>query len=455
MRNAVENFNELAREKVADKHHREILKHNTSVFEGKYEKALKEFPDVEAARKKAAGIRRNVLENLENLLKTFESAFIKNGGKVIWAVDDKQALDEIVSILKSQQVKKVVKSKSMATEELDLNKHLEKHGIEALETDLGEYIVQLKDEKPYHITAPALHYSKEKVAELYHQKFGLDKESTVEEITAYTRKKLRDEFRMADAGISGANFLLAAEGAVALTENEGNGLLTFSYPDLHIIVAGIDKILPSVKDLDLFWRILSAHGTGQKLTAYNSLIKGPGEYPDKKVYVILMDNGRSRLLSKPEQREALCCIRCGACMNVCPVYKIVGGHAYGSVYNGPIGAVILPHMKNMEEFAHLSFASSLCGRCNEVCPVKIDISKLLLKNRRDAVNRKLTPSSDRRAIKMYAWVMGKRSLLESIPHGVKSTGMKLFFKKEWGKNRALPFPQKKSFHRQWKEKNDI
>lgn len=455
MRNAVENFNELARKKATDQQHRDILKHNTSVFERKFDKALEEFPDVEAGRKKAAGIRRNVLNNLENLLKTFESKFTNNGGKVIWAVDEKQALDEIMSILRQQQVKKVVKSKSMATEELDLNKHLKINGIESLETDLGEYIVQLKDEKPYHITAPALHYSKEKVAELYHQKFGLDPDISVEDITEYTRKKLRDEFRMADAGISGANFLLAAEGAVAITENEGNGLLTVSYPKLHIVLAGIDKILPSVKDLDLFWRILPAHGTGQKLTAYNSLIKGPGNDSGKKVYVILMDNGRSKLLSKPDQREALSCIRCGACMNVCPVYKIVGGHAYGSVYNGPIGAVILPHMKSMEEFAHLSFASTLCGRCNEVCPVKIDISKLLLKNRRDAVNNKITPANDRRAIAVYTRVMGKRSLLEAIPHGFKKAGMKVFFKKAWGKNRILPVPERKSFNRQWKERNDF
>lgn len=455
MRETIRDFNAFAETKAFDQEHQQILKHNTSVFDKKFNAAMQELADVDMLRERAAGIRRNVMENLENYLKDFETAFNNNGGKVIWAVDEQDALKEIINILKKHDVKKVVKSKSMATEELDLNKHLQKNEIIPLETDLGEYIVQLQNEKPYHITAPALHYSKEKVAELYRKKFDLPEESSVQEITEFTRNKLRDEFRMADAGITGANFLLAAEGAVAITENEGNGLLSFSYPALHIVVAGIDKVIPSSRELELFWRLLPAHGTGQKVTAYNSLISGPGKDASKEMVVILLDNGRSKLLAKPEQREALSCIRCGACMNVCPVYKTVGGHAYGSVYNGPIGAAILPHIKSMEAFGHLSYASTLCGKCNEVCPVKIDITRMLLLNRRDAVNDKTVDKKDRKAIKRYARLMGKRSLLEAIPSSFKRSGMKMMFKRAWGKRRVLPMPERKSFHKQWEEKNRI
>jgi L-lactate dehydrogenase complex protein LldF len=279
----------------------------------------------------------------------------------------------------------------MVTEEIKLNAFLEKNGVESLETDLGEYIVQLAGQHPYHIVTPAMHMSKEDVAELFTKKFDLKPNSTPEEITSFVRGLLREKFYNAEVGITGANFLVAETGSVCLTENEGNALMSVSFPKVHIVVAGIEKLIPRLSDLDLFWPLLATHGTGQNITVYNSIISGPrqddeSDGPDE-MYVILLDNNRTELLGKKNQRRSLTCIRCGACLNACPVYKNIGGHAYGTTYSGPIGSVITPWLAGMKEFKHLSYASSLCGSCTEVCPVKVNLHELLLYNRSDSYSR--------------------------------------------------------------------
>ena len=265
---------------------------------------------------------------------------------------------------------------------------------------------------------------------------------------------LRDKFIKADIGITGANFLVADVGGIALTENEGNGVLTMSMPKIHIAITGYEKIIPSIKDLDLFWSLLSTYGTGQKITVYNSLITGPRKPNEKngpdEMYLILIDNGRSKVLEKDPQKEAMACIRCGACLNVCPIYKNIGGHTYETVYSGPIGSVISPFMKGLEEYNHLSFACTLCGKCTWECPVKIPLHKLLLYNRRDAVAAGYTEKSFSYIMKAYKLVMNHRWIIESLPPSVKNYGIQSTFKNLWGPRRELPVFEK-SFYSRWKE----
>jgi L-lactate dehydrogenase complex protein LldF len=439
-----------------DTEHRRKINFNI----GKYDQAVligkKRYANIELAKQRAYTIKYKVLTNLDKYLVEFESNFQRNGGKVIWARDAADAVKEITKLLESEKIDKVVKSKSMTTEEIDLNHHLEKKKIKVFETDLGEFIVQTAGEKPYHIVTPAMHKSKEDVAKLYTEKFGLPPNSTPEEITAYTRKIMRKEFAEAGAGITGANFLIADTGSIALTENEGNGLLTMASPKLHIAIAGIEKLLPSIDDLDLFWPLLATHGTGQSMTVYNSIVSGPARNSNgpAQMVVVLLDNGRTDLLAKTRQRIALACIRCGACLNVCPVYKNIGGYSYETTYTGPIGSVITPHMKGMKEFQHLSFASTICGACTDVCPVKIPLHELLLINRNEAVNKKLVSSSDRSLILRSTRFLNSRKLLDMTSGGTKNLVLKYFVSKSWGTRREMPVLAKKSFSQLWKERKE-
>ena len=402
-----------------------------------------QFANLELARRRAAVKRHGVMEHLEDYLKNFEHQFKSRGGRIIWAVDAEEAKKAIIEIFEEHYVKLVVKSKSMITEEIGLTEFLEKNGVECLETDLGEYIVQISDDKPYHIVTPAMHLSRKDVAAIFHERFGLPADAAPEEITAFVRGELRDKFVKAQVGITGANFLVAGSGSVALTENEGNGILSMSYPKIHIVVAGIDKLIPSLSDLELFWPLLASHGTGQHVTAYNTLVNGPRQEGEsdgpEQMYVVLLDNGRSNLLAATPQRRAMSCIRCGACLNACPVYHNVGGHTYGYTYSGPIGAVISPFMScQLKEYMHLSYASSLCGKCTEVCPVGIDLHHQLLHNRRRAVKMGLPSRAERRGIKAYKYVMKKARRLERHSPGTKNFAARYFMKKHWGPRRVLP-----------------
>jgi L-lactate dehydrogenase complex protein LldF len=362
---------------------------------------------------------------------------------------------EILKILQSYDARLVVKSKSMVTEEIDLDEFLAKNGVDSVESDLGEYIVQISGDKPYHIVTPVMHKSAKEVAAIFHKKFDLPLDSTPAEITKFVRNTLRSKFENAKVGITGANFLISSTGSVALTENEGNGVLAASLPPVHIVVAGIEKVIENLNDLHLFWPLLATFGTGQKITAYNSIISGPRQKNEtqgpEKMYVILLDNGRSNLLSRIPQRRALSCIRCGACLNACPVYHNIGGHAYGSVYSGPIGAVITPHLKSFDDYKHLSYASSLCGKCTEVCPVNIDLHVQLLENRKLAVDENLVPKNEKRAMYIWKKLMLNPWLIDFPSGRIKNFFMKLFFKKIWGNRRDMPQIQKKSFRQLYKK----
>jgi L-lactate dehydrogenase complex protein LldF len=450
-----EDFLINAENKAFDAAHRRIINFNIGRYDESVSRGLSRLANIDAAKKKGHVIKWRVMENLDKYLPEFEANFQRRGGKVLWANDADEARAEILNIIQRSGAKKVVKSKSMISEELDLNEFLENHHVESLETDLGEYIVQLLGQKPYHIITPAMHLSKNDIARLFHERFGTPEDATPEQLAQKARQLLRDKYLEADIGITGANFLIADTGSIAVSENEGNARLSTTFPKIHIAVVGIEKIIPSMADLDLFWPMLSTHGTGQNLTVYNTILSGPRQ-PDEtdgpeEMYVILLDNGRTNLLAQKEQRQGLYCIRCGACLNACPIYKNIGGHTYNTPYSGPIGSVITPHMRGMEEFKHLSYASSLCGRCSEVCPVKIDIHKMLLLNRRDAVKEQLFEKKEGWGWNAWTKAMADRKWMDFFGGKAKNFFLKFFFKKSWGKYREMPKVADKSFSKMWQD----
>lgn len=441
--------------KAADLEHRRKINFNIGRYNAVVPKGKQQFADVHLARERAKNLKWRAIETLDQQLEEFELNFTKRGGKVIWAENSEQAIEEVLKICKEKNCKTLVKSKSMVTEEIHLNKALEANGIESVETDLGEYIQQLDEEPPYHIVTPAMHKSKEDVARLFNKKLGTPINYTPEQLTLKAREVLREKYVQAEVGVTGANFIISDIGAVAVTENEGNARLSCSFPKTHIAIVGIEKMIPSLTDLGLFWPLLATYGTGQKITVYNTLIAGPrqeneADGPDE-MYVILLDNGRTNILQNPKQRESLYCIRCGACLNACPIYKNIGGHAYGTTYSGPIGSVITPHLQGLEEFKHLSYASSLCGNCTEVCSVKINLHELLLENRSEAVESGLVPFSEKMAWKLWRIASLKRGLMNLGNGNIKNKVVNGMFK-GWKERRSdLQFSQK-TFNQLWKER---
>jgi L-lactate dehydrogenase complex protein LldF len=441
--------------KSADLEHRRKINFNIGRYNAAVPKGKIQFENLHHAREKAKNTKWRAIETLDQQLEEFELNFSKRGGKVIWANDAQQAIDEIVKICKAKNCKTLVKSKSMATEEIHLNKAMEEIGVESIETDLGEYIQQLDGEPPYHIVTPAMHKSKEDVAKLFSEKLGTSPKLTPQELTLVAREILRKKYVEAEVGVTGANFIISDIGGVAVTENEGNARLSCAFPKTHIVIVGIEKMIPSITDLALFWPLLSTFGTGQKITVYNSIITGPRQPNEvdgpEEMYVILLDNGRTNILQNPKQRESLYCIRCGACLNACPVYKNIGGHTYGTTYSGPIGSVITPNLKGIEDYKHLSFASSLCGNCTEVCAVKINLHELLLDNRSQSVNEGHTSFAERTAWKMWKLASLKRGMMNMGSGSLKNKVVNGLFK-GWSKNRSdLDFSQK-TFNQMWKER---
>ena len=441
--------------KAMDAEHKRKLSFNIGKYNEVVVKCKKQFANLHYAREKAKNIKWKTIENLDKYLIQFEQNFTKNGGKVIWAQNAEEANQAVLEICKQHGASQVVKSKSMVTEEIHLNAFLEKHQIESVETDLGEYIQQLDGETPYHIVTPAMHKSKEDCARVFHEKLGTEPNLTPNEITLVARNNLRVKYTSAGVGVTGGNFLLADVGAVCVTENEGNGRLTTAFPKVHVAIVGIEKMIPSIDDLNLFWPLLATYGTGQNVTVYNSIFTGPKKAHEvdgpEEMYVILLDNGRTNLMKDPNVRESMYCIRCGSCLNACPVYKNIGGHTYGATYSGPIGSVITPHLKDFEEFKHLSYASTLCGNCTEVCPLKINIHGMLHYNRTLAVKKHDTDFSENTAWKMWKLAMTNRSMVDLAGAGMKTKIVSILFKNSWGKRRdSLSFH--KSFRDMWKEK---
>jgi L-lactate dehydrogenase complex protein LldF len=448
-------FLEKSTIKTADKEHGRKIHHNIDKYNQSVKAGRTQFSNLTLARQRAKNIKWRAIETLDQQLEQFELNFRRRGGKVLWAENAEQAVASILKICDEKGCRQVVKSKSMATEEIKLNEALEKHGIESVETDLGEYIQQLDGEPPYHIVTPAMHKSKEDVAKLFSEKLGTPPNLSPAELTMVARKILRDKYTEAQVGITGANFIISETGSIAITENEGNARLCLTFPKTHIVIVGIEKVIPSIQDLSLFWPLLSTFGTGQIMTVYNSIISGPRQPGEKdgpeEMIVILLDNGRTNVLKDERQRESLYCIRCGACLNACPVYKNIGGHAYGTTYSGPIGSIITPNMHGMKEFKHLSFASSLCGNCTEVCPMKINLHELLLENRKESVESGTAAFTEKIAWKLWKMAMMNRGLMNKANAKLKN---KIADKAltAWTAGRGELLFGEKSFNQIWKER---
>ncbi|MFP5040613.1 LutB/LldF family L-lactate oxidation iron-sulfur protein [Parasediminibacterium sp. JCM 36343] len=441
--------------KAPNKEHRRKINFNIGKYNAAVPLGKAQFSDVMKAREQAKNLKWRAIENLDTNLEQFEKQITARGAKVLWATDSAEALEFIGAICKEKNCKSVVKSKSMVTEEIHLNHYLETQGIESVETDLGEYIQQLDGEPPYHIVTPAMHKNKEDVAKLFAEKLGTPKGLNPTELTLVARQNLRGKYVQAEVGVTGANFIVSDIGGVAITENEGNARLSCAFPKTHIVVVGIEKVIPSMTDLALFWPLLSTFGTGQQVTVYNTIVTGPKQPNEndgpEEMIVILLDNGRTNLLSNPKTREALYCIRCGACLNACPVYKNIGGHSYGTTYSGPIGSVITPHLSGMAEYKHLSNASSLCGNCTEVCPVRINLHELLLENRHEAVEAGTSTLAEKIAWKVWKTASLNRDMMNLGNGSMKNWVVNKIFK-GWTANRANLDFSPKTFSEMWEDK---
>jgi L-lactate dehydrogenase complex protein LldF len=436
-----------------NKEKKEILKKNLNHFYEKWDSGRKQFYNIELARKKLHFAKYKSIENLEKNIIEFETKFRAGGGNVFFASDKNEALKFILKIIQDNGTNRIVKSKSMVCEEIELEKFLNKNNISVLETDLGEFIVQQAKEKPSHITAPALHKSKNEIVALFNEHFGqmFDENTEPQTMVTFVRNLLREEFSKAGVGITGCNFLIAEHGAVAITENEANAVLSASFPKTHIIITSIEKIIFSFDQLELFQTMLSSHGTGQMITAYNHLVFGPSTNKEingpEQVFVILLNNNRTSIIEDVNLREASYCIKCGACHNFCPVFRQIGGHAYQSVYNGPIGSITSPLIFGNEEYSYLPFASTLCGKCNDVCPVRINLTSLLIQKRKYIVSQKLNKSSERFVFSVLNRQLLKRKRIERRSVFIKNTALRFILRKNWAQHREIPLFAKQSFNR--------
>lgn len=429
-------------------------------------KAVERLPEFEALKDAARDIKDHTLAHLDAYLERFEAKVKEQGGEVHWCRDAKEARDTVLELCRAVGARVVSKGKTMVGEEIGLNEHLEAHGITPVETDLGEYIIQLAGEPPSHITAPAVHKTREQVADLFlHHHHGGDPSARLEEIRDLVdeaRRVLRHRYFEADVGITGANILVAETGSVVIVTNEGNGDLTQLLPRTHIVIASLEKVVPTLDDASTILRVLARSATGQEFSAYTTFATGPRRADDldgpESFHVVLVDNGRSEALGT-EFRAILRCIRCGACLNHCPVYGVVGGHAYGWVYQGPMGAVLTPLLLGIEAAKHLPNASTFCGRCEDVCPVRIPLPGLMRRWREREFERRLNPRIHRLALALWAWF----ALRPWLYHALAGAAMRVLgaagrrrgrFRRlplagGWTRGRDMPAPAGRTFHSLW------
>lgn len=449
---------------TGDHRHRELIQTALGKYEVKRDEKKARFQDWGTARNLAGACKREAIERLDRSLESFADQLESRGARVHWASTAAQARDIIVGIAKERRARSVVKSKAMTAEEIHLNGALEDAGLEVVESDLGEFIVQLRQEPPYHIVFPAMHLTRGEIQEVFQRKLGDAPSDNPEELTMVARRVLRGQYVRADLGITGANFAVAETGMIAVTENEGNARLTAALPKTMVTLVGIEKVLPRMADLALLWPMLATVGAGQLLSGYNTLYGGPrlaGEADGpEEFHVVLLDNGRTTLLADTEQRDALHCIRCGACLNVCPIFRNVGGHTYGTTYCGPVGSVITPHLRGLDDWKHLSYASSLCGACTEACPVGIDLHHHLLQNRRNAMAAK-GRWWERWAFGVFARVAGSGRAWRWVTrfgrlggrlHGLVK-GTRVDPALAWTKTRDLPPIARQTFKEWWRTRS--
>ena len=460
-------FKANAREAMADRNLQSALAQLKGGFIPRRQEAADRLPEFDALRDRARELKDHVLANLDFYLETFEENCRSAGGHVHWCATAEDARAAILGICREAGAKTVTKGKSMVAEEIHLNGFLERHGITPVETDLGEYIIQLAEEPPSHIIGPAVHKTKDQVSDLFlehHRQYGKTvRQTEAGAIINEAREVLRQKYFDADVGITGANFLIAETGSTLIVTNEGNGDLTQTLPKTHIVVTSIEKVVPTLEDVSTILRVLARSATGQDFSAYTTLSTGgrrPGDLDGpENFHVILLDNGRSAMLGT-EFQDMLRCIRCGACMNHCPVYHSVGGHTYGAVYVGPMGAVLTPSLEGIDDARHLPSASTFCGRCESVCPMKIPLPKMMRHWRERAYDSGASPSLERWGVNVWAWIArqpwlygaGARLAVRLLKRLGRGNGRlrRLPLAGGWTKGRDFPTPEGKTFQEQWR-----
>ena len=420
MKVSCHNFKQESKRALEDSHLQKALRIVDERLRAKRDQAFRELENGEELRSRAHEIKKHTLEHLDEYLENLESSVERLGGTVHWASDSESACNIIENIALENRVHTIVKGKSMVTEEIELNHRLISRGLDVFETDLGEFIIQLADEPPSHIVGPAIHKTKEQISRLFSEKFNIERMDDSQDITMFARKMLREKFLNADMGITGVNFAVSETGTIVLFENEGNIRLTTTFPRIHVAIMGIEKVIPTLNDLGVLLKLLARSATGQKMPVYMSMISGSRRTEERDgadvFHLVILDNGRSDILNDEPLKETLFCIRCGACLNSCPVYLKAGGHAYGWVYSGPIGSILTPQMVDREKAGQLPYASTLCGVCAEICPVKINIPGILLELRRRYIEdpdwKAPNPLFEKALISLYSSSMEKRFLYE-------------------------------------------
>ena len=459
-----EGFQAHARQALQDAPLQHALQLLVTNFVPRRVAAMAALGNAEVLRTEARDIKERTMARLDEYLELFAMQAQRVGVQVHWAQDAAEARQIITGIAQDIGARVIVKGKSMATEEIHLNPHLEQHGYEVIETDLGEYIIQLAGETPSHIIAPAIHKTRQQIAALLHEQLGTPYTEVIPEMTQIARRALREQFLRADMGITGVNFAIAETGSIVLVTNEGNGRLSSTMPRVHVALMGMEKVIPRLADLAVMLKVLTNSATGQKISSYVTMLTGPQRAHDldgpEALHVVILDNGRSAIL-RSTNREALYCLRCGACLNVCPIYQNIGGHAYGWVYPGPIGAVLTPMFTGLDTAQHLPRASTLCGACREACPVKINIPHLLLNLRQQLVERHDVPWVERALFTIWACIMQHPRLYKSAV-ALAALAQKPFVHHGWLSKLPAPFSgwtqsrdfkavAARSFRQRWQE----
>ncbi len=441
-------------ETAFDEEHWQKINYSTGCYEHNFAKGKVNYRNLDLEKQRAYTLRNKSLLGLEKLLVDFETHFTENGGKVLWARNADDALTMIFDLIRKEKANAITRSNSTVLDEIELNGFLARKNIRVVETEIGRFVLHMSKQKTYHPLSPSIHLSKEENNAILTKNFKLKPDSSVKQMVNFVRHEVAVESQDIPICVTGANFLISDSGGVVLTENEGNILKSTSKARIHIVVAGIAKMIPTMDDLSVLLPLLSLHANGQSMAACNTITFGPAQQGNgpEQMYVILLDNNRSELLSHEKQRKVMSCIHCGACVSVCPVYKNIGGYAYGTKHIGPVGTVMTPLMEGLEEYNHLNAACSLCGKCVEICPVKIPLDDLIIENRHLAITEKTGSARFDTLLKTMIWHCKSRKKMDS-PSFLKKLEIKRLLAPLWGDSRPMPEFASKSFSQQWRERN--
>lgn len=449
-------FNQNAKKIAFDDEHYERMMSHYDFFMQNVKNRSNYYSNIDLEKQRAFNIRSKAFKKLDKLLVDFDTNFTQNGGYLLWANDSNEANKMIYNILNQNKIDKIVKTKSLTLEEIGLTSYLEMKKIKVIDTNIGDFICSVFDERPYNFKSSAIHKTLSEVADIYTNKFGVKENCNAKQITNYTKKVLKNDINNPEALITGANFLVSNTGTIVFTENQGNILKSSVFADIHIIVAGIDKMISSTDELAVLLPLSSLYKSNNNVSSLYSFVNKPSTYKDKvqKLYLILLNNNRTNILEKDKQRNVLSCIQCGACLEVCPIYNIVGGHTYQEYNPGPVGSVSLPMLKNIEETSHFCSLCTLCGRCTEICPVNISLKDLFIENRKYLVKENKSLIGERNFFNTLMKKMLNRKNMDKYGANFKDIELNYHIKKKWGSKRELPKFAKESFSEYWKNINN-